>query len=298
MQFELDDTLIDAILFSMQDQNDDFVIDAQETAVISVSEIDENEDAKRYVKLPEWNSSDGFRLMERFAVSLKNPPVKRALKQALDQGKGVFRAFKNVLNENLEAEHLWHVFKDQEMRKHIIRWYNALREEWGLERVGEEPEETNDLILEDFIIRHPIENDINEVKKLRQSCEEEYRKNLPGDYVPEHQSAWNFPHDISWVAENRNGDFAAYLFAKAEASYVRIIALEVVPEYRGMGIGEALLNHCIAHINKDKTAHVLIDVPVSSESFSKVLFREGFAPYETRFFLEMKQSKEQIEISG
>ena len=28
------------------------------------------------------------------------------------------------------------------MRREILEWYNALREEWGLERLGEEPEET------------------------------------------------------------------------------------------------------------------------------------------------------------
>lgn len=36
------------------------------------------------------------------------------------------------------------------MKREVIRWYNALREEWGLELIGEEPEETDDLVQDDF----------------------------------------------------------------------------------------------------------------------------------------------------
>lgn len=289
MQFDLDETLIDSILIFMEDQNDTFVVDTQEAAVISLDEIDEDDDDERYLDLPEWDSSSGFKLMERFAVSFKNPLVKQALTKALDQGKGVFRAFKDALNGYPEAEQLWYAFKEQNMKKHILSWYNALREEWGLEKIGEEPEETDDLILEDFKIRHPLDKDTNEAFKLHQFCCEEYQKavleNVCAESFPVTIDGWNFPHDISWVAENNNGGFAAYIFAKAEGTRVNVIALEVLPEYRGMGIGEALLHHLISHIDKKKISHILIDVPVNSEHFSKVLFRKDFAPYETRFVL-------------
>jgi ribosomal protein S18 acetylase RimI-like enzyme len=289
MQFELDETLIDSLLFFMEDQSDKFVIDAQETAVISISKIDEskNDDEKRFFDLPEWDSSDGFKLMELFAVSLKNPLIKKALSKALDQGKGVFRAFKNVLNENPEAEQLWYTFKEQEMRKYIVRWYNALREEWGLEKIGEEPEETEELILEDFRIRRPVDEDTQKARKLHQFCCEEAQKVISGDFYQKAFIGWDFPLEISWVAENNSGEFAAYILAKSEGTIIKIIALEVAPEYRGMGIGEALLNHVISQVDKNQISHMLIDVPINSESFSKVLFREKFKPYETKYYLEM-----------
>jgi ribosomal protein S18 acetylase RimI-like enzyme len=174
------------------------------------------------------------------------------------------------------------------MKRHIIRWYNALREEWGIEKIGEEPEETDDLILEDFKIRLPSHGDKSAALKLHQSCIEEYQKSISINFHPSKLNDWNFSDDISLVAENSNGDFAAYILAKTEASNIKIIALEVMPEYRGMGIGEALLNHFITHIDKEKISHILIDVPINSESFSKVLFREGFSPYETKYYLDVK----------
>jgi ribosomal protein S18 acetylase RimI-like enzyme len=290
MQFELDETLIDSILFSMEDQNDSFLIDTQEAGIVSIDELEEefDDDDDRFINLPAWDSNDGFRLMENFAVSFKNPPIKKALSKALDQGRGVFRAFKNVLNDFPEAEQLWYKFKEKEMRKHIVTWYNALREEWGLEKIGEEPEETDDLILEDFKFRPALIDDKPEVLKLHQFCLNEYQQALSKDVSQEDQNAWNFPLDISWIAENSSGDFAAYILAKNEETCIRIIALEVLPEYRGMGIGEALLNHFIAHINNENVSSILIDVPVNADGFSKVLFRDGFAPYKTRYYLEVK----------
>jgi ribosomal protein S18 acetylase RimI-like enzyme len=297
MHFELDNALIDSILFSMEDQNFSFLIDTHEAEVVSTEDAEDEIDAdddERYIGLPEWDSNDGFRLMERFAVSFKNPPVKKALSRALDQGRGVFRAFKNVLNEYPEAEQLWYKYKEREMRKHIVRWYNALREEWGLEKIGEEPEETDDLILEDFRIRHPRDEDAIEAMKLHQFCQEEHEKMLSINVQKNHANDWDFPRDISWVAENNNGDFTAYILAKTEDSYIKIIALEVLPEYRGMGLGEILLNHFIAHLDKKQFSHILIDVPIQSESFSKVLFREGFLSYETKYCLKTKLDKNDV----
>ncbi len=295
MKFELDEILADSILFSMEDQNNDFLVDTQEEVVVSCNEIEEQDD-QRYIHLPEWDSNDGFRLMERFASSFKNPPVKKALTQALDQGRGVFRAFKDVLNQHPEVEQLWYKYKEQEMRRHILKWYNALREEWGIEKIGEEPEETGDLILEDFRIRQPLDRDKTIALKLHELCIEECCKAASGDFPQElsreRLAEWNFPEDISWVAENSGGDFTAYILAKKEGKSARIIALEVMPEYRGLGIGEALLNHFIAHIDKTKMAHILIDLPVNSEGFSRVLFREAFAPYETRYYFEIKHKEE------
>ena len=85
MQFELTSALIDEILFFMEDQEGSFVLDTREGMVINTDpelrefvddEDDEDEEEGRFISLPEWDSSDGFRLMERFAATLRNALVR------------------------------------------------------------------------------------------------------------------------------------------------------------------------------------------------------------------------------
>jgi hypothetical protein len=172
MQFELTEALLDDILFSMEDQDGVSYIDSQEGVVRSGWDTDdlvENDEKERFINLPEWDSSSGFRLMERFAAAFKNPLIRNELCAALDKGKGVFRAFKNTLNLHPEVEKLWFSFKEREMRREVIRWYNALREEWGLEKIGLEPEETTDLVLEDFRFRDFHDEDRTAATELHKS---------------------------------------------------------------------------------------------------------------------------------
>ena len=162
MQFELTEALMDDILFSMEDQEGIFFIDCQEGVVICEEDaLDDlkDDDKDRFIDLPNWESSDGFRLMERFAAAFRNSLIRNELSMALNQGKGVFRAFKNTLSRYPEAEKLWFSYKEREMKREIIHWYNALMEEWGLKKLGFEPEETEDLVLEDFRFREFQEAD-------------------------------------------------------------------------------------------------------------------------------------------
>ena len=101
MQFELTEALIDAILFSMEDQKDEFYLDCREGTVVGKQDGGrELEEPGRFVRLPKWDSSEGFHLMERCAATFKNQVVREKLTAALDRGRGVFRAFKDVLTEH------------------------------------------------------------------------------------------------------------------------------------------------------------------------------------------------------
>jgi hypothetical protein len=60
MQFELTDVLVDQILFAMEDQNGEYVLDASKGAVVDVSELEDPEDAESVYPLPAWASADGF----------------------------------------------------------------------------------------------------------------------------------------------------------------------------------------------------------------------------------------------
>ena len=250
MRFQLDDVLVDDILFHMENQDGEFLLDTQEGKVIEqINDIVDDEDAGRYISLPEWSSNDGYRLMEKFALDLKNPVVRQELSDALNRNRGVFRAYRNVLAQYPEIEKKWYAFKDCEMRNEVISWYNALREEWGLEPVGVEPDDNLPLIMEDFLIREGTQ-------------------------------------DFSFVAETTNGESAGSVNAQLKQQYEKtslyVNCLEVTPAFRGMGLGKALLAKILEKADKAKL-NVIIDLPCESDFFSRSLHLEDFKPVMRRF---------------
>jgi GNAT superfamily N-acetyltransferase len=201
------------------------------------------------------------------------------------------------------VEQLWFSFKQREMRRVILNWYNALRAEWGLEQIGLEPEETGDLVLEDFRFREPEAEDMPLVQKLHQFCVAEYRKyaeaqglgNLfavfpdnPANNIEE-ESLRGRP---CLIAETVGGDFAAHVSVIRKGNILYISSLEVRPEYRGLGIGEALLSRLMADLDRDSISDIFLDLPAGVEGFSRVLFRSAFKPYATRYCLRTRDALE------
>ena len=283
MQFELSDALIDDILFSMEDQEWVFFIDCQEGVVISEEDAREalEEDTDRFIDLPKWDSSDGFRLMERFTTAFRNPMIRNELSSALNQGKGVFRAFKNTLSLYPEAEKLWFSYKEREMKREIVRWYNGLREEWGMEKIGLEPEETGDLVLEDFRFREFHDDDRAAAAELHRLCLEDALDDDRFKDIPK--------ETLAITAESVSGEFAGYVSAGQKGRNLFIHALEVRPEYRGLGIGKALLSQLLAKLDPSKVSQVFLDLSAKDECFSRALAREGFVPQITRYCLFLRE---------
>jgi len=280
MQFELSSALIDDILFFMEDQEGEFFVDTQEGFVINADddEFDDDADEGRYISLPEWDSSEGFRMMEHFTATLRNALVREELSTALDRGRGVFRAFKNTLSRYPETEKLWYAYKEREMKRVVIDWYNALRESWGLELIGEEPEDIEVLALEDFSFREGQAEDKPHAEKLHKSCMGEY----DGAVL---NCEWVFPGDISFVAQSTGGEFAGYLCARRVSdALLRVCALETEQEYRGLGLGKALIARLLEKADSLNITNVIIDLPAGQEFFSRVLLRESFKPCVTRYF--------------
>ena len=312
MQFDLTDALMDEILFFMEDQNGDFFLDTVEGVIAGGIEglefyFEENpdidrDDDSRFIDLPEWDSSDGFRLMEQFSAAFRNPMIRNDLKAALNHGRGVFRAFKNTLGRYPEAEKLWHTYKANEMKKVVITWYNGLREEWGLEEIGLEPEETDDLVLEDFRFRPFNNDDIEKAKSLHNLCMEEFKKNLVESGAKNSaevliRETLTFHHSLdiyieeepslihSMAAETVGGEFAGYVSGVLLDSILYIQSLEVKAEYLGLGIGESLLQKFIESFDSNELDQVLLDLPSWAEGFSRFLLRESFHPYAVRYRL-------------
>lgn len=292
MRFELSEALADQILFAMEDQNVEYTLDTELGIVSERSEIEEDasNQADRYIQLPEWESADGFRLMEDFVASLRNPIVRDELTDALDKGRGVFRAFKDVLSRHIEVERLWFLFKEKEMRRRVIEWYNALREEWGLERIGEEPEDTEDLVLEDFRFRAWRREDEDFVREIHQLCVSEYAAESYNVIAEPtlHLAAGN--REIV-VAETSRRELAGFVCVRFDGDVASVEALEVRPEYRGLGIGERLLALITATASARNARTLLVDLPETVAPFSRVLARGGFETYLTRYRLDLDRMR-------
>ncbi|TCW61503.1 UPF0158 family protein [Treponema sp. J25] len=314
MPFELDEALIDAIIFSMEDQGTAYFVDSEEGIVLSEEEILENEDEvdeDRYIPIPYWDSNEGFRLMERFVVALKNPLAKVELTRALDRGKGVFRAFKDTLSRYPVIEKRWFRYKEQAMRRTVLEWYNGLREDWGLERIGTEPEETEDLLGEDITIRPSREEDTPSIQQIHEQClmdlqrvltEKPRRPQKAGLYLVEGRSQHREGNqkleeiaslfftfqgfktgDIHLVAETTSKEIVGYILVHRSPYGFHVTAIEVLPEYRGLGIGEQLLEQALARIPPETTQAITIDIPAYFEGFSRVIARHGFTPLTIRY---------------
>jgi ribosomal protein S18 acetylase RimI-like enzyme len=273
MPFELDAALIDNILFAMENQEGEFFIDTRTGELAAGACEISGAETKQYIGLPDWDSSDGFRLMERFTASLRNPLLREELSAALDRGRGVFRAFKDILGRYPETEKLWFAFKEREMKREIIRWYNALREEWGLEQIGEEPEETGDLVYEDFCFHESRPEDQPAAAALHALC----RAGSAGE------NGWTFPGDLSFTAKTPGEEFAGYIAAIHQGAVLSVCALEIKPEYRGLGLGEALLGRLLEAAGEKEITRIDLDLPVESEGFSRALLRASFSPALTRY---------------
>jgi ribosomal protein S18 acetylase RimI-like enzyme len=305
MRFELTTALIDEILIAMENQNGEFLLDTERGILISAKDAEEREKGEgktapedgRYLPLPDWNPAAGFRLMERFTAGLRGPLIRETLSSALNRGRGVFRAFKDAMTGYPETEKRWRRFKEHEMRREIIRWYNALRESWGLELIGGEPEETAGLVLEDFRFREAAAADLPSAEALHRAIGEAYRNGeheepppnaaLTRDIIAGTFAAmnpWVFPGDLCLAAETSGGEFAAYISAVLTVpSGLHVRCLEVKPEYQGLGLGESLLVKLLEKADAGNIPSVTIDLPAGTDRFARVLRRESFEPCVHRY---------------
>ncbi|MDR2446774.1 MAG: GNAT family N-acetyltransferase [Treponema sp.] len=275
MYFELTPALIEDILFCMENQNVRFVLDTENSSIVDKNDVagKDYSDGGRYVSIPEWHSSDGFHLMECFAAGFRNPLVRDALQTSLEQGRGVFRAFKATLSKFPDAENHWFSFKRRKMRRTIFAWYNALREQRNMEKIGEEPDETEDLFPEDFIFRAYEAKDAEAVNTLHNTCRA------------------GKPHDVGdpvLVVETASHDFVGFIAVKRQETALSICNLEVCPEYRGLGIGSELCSRLIQTLGQEHVSKVYLELPVEFEGFSRFLYRSSFKPVATRYCLEIE----------
>lgn len=302
MQFELTDEIVNQIIFSMEDQSQQRVFDSEKKDLVAFNP-EEQQDGSRFYPLPAWDSVSGFSIMERFVSELRNPPVKEKLRTVLSAGKGVFRGFKDVLKEHPEVETLWFAFKERALKHEISAWYNLLRDSWGLEKIGEEPEETDELVYADFIFRtYDAETDTDSLRKARICAQEEicsvYESGLAETILFLQNSSR--PHgkedaEYTLTAHTAEGEFAGFISALPcpEGSHktVLITAFYVLSAWRGLGIGKSLFTRCTEKLKNTGVRYIIVPSIHIPDFFEHIMFRSGFQRIPAGFYADTDTQK-------
>ena len=308
MQFELTKSLIEDIIFSMEDQNGEFAFDASHGCVISLdsllqSEIDGLEENESVYSLPPWTSNDGFDIMEDFAGIVRVPNVRAELEQVLSNGRGVFRNFKNVLSQYPQIEKQFHAFKQKKMRSVVVEWYNSLRESWGLEKLNQDFEDYDELVQADFEFRpyNPAKDSdciLTEAKKIADEIKAEYDSNLAMALA--HFWLCRFNHEGpsatgGILCRTLSEDFAGcLLYSDCEPFSKNVVALTsffVNQNYRGLGITRELFSRGISQLKEQGIHYFIIVDSVIPDYIEPLLARCGFEKKGSAYVLELTEKK-------
>lgn len=312
MVFDLTDALADSILFSMEDQDCSWMVDAKNGVVIpqdvsfrnsaeySSVPISAHIDDENYYALPEWNSGDGYSLLEDFTNDLHAPLARAELKQVLVSGRGVFRNFKNVLKAYPDVERKWHFFKDDRMRERLMDWYNELRESWGLEKLEKsDVEEMDDLVKDDFMFcEYDSLKDRNDIAHGAALLAEEYKRQFNGEVGDAIATLWQRSSacceadaKFGFVCRTQSDEFAGCaLVARCPSSAKKTVTLTdffVVQNYRGLGIGKELFSRCLVDLKNRGFQWVLVAGTVIPESMEPLLTQSGFVKIGSGFVADV-----------
>lgn len=305
MCFEINQEIANDIIFAMENQNERFLFDSKEEKTVVESAILPNESGahalektqQRYYQIPEWDSVSGFRMMERFVGKLKNPLVREELRVVLNSGQGVFKGFKAILKDYPELERQWFRFKTSYMHDVVYEWYNVLRESWGLERIGTEPEETDDIIKQDFIFRNYCAEDEQAIDVLLSAYEFELERDLELGLsaaiieLYKMQVGLDSLDETLIVVESIEGEVVGVAisnpFPSGSFMSAQISIIIVFEEYRGMGLGKELLQRTISHWTQKGFRWLLCNTPLISEAFIAVMNRYGFVDRGQIFVLDL-----------
>ena len=254
--FSLTEDYIDQLIFAMEDQDHRFIVDFNTGDIVS-----SDEDLPDYLEIPLWRQIEGFRLMEKFVSKLRNPLHRELLHSALTSGRGVFRNFKDALKKNGQLERLWFSFKEKEMRQKVRDWYNEQRELKGLQRLGPEPEDTEELLLSDFTIKPGSAEWLERVLELDRQVFAENMKSAAPEKIEklyrEKRAIFPGPLDEKcslFVCETPEGELAGFAWGAENESQLdscvemHLIQLAVAGNMRGLGMGAQLMHHFVQQV--------------------------------------------------
>jgi GNAT superfamily N-acetyltransferase len=286
--FDLSEKAVEQIVFAMEDQEQASVVDLESGDVLPA----EGHAGEGYATPPVWSSREGFKLMEEFLASVRQPSARRELAGALARGRGVFKAFKAALAEHEELERAFRDFKVRAMRRNISCWYDDLREAKGLERLGPEPEDVDELLSSDLDIRILS---LGEARVLLEplvgEAEEESLESLPGPIAAFEIGKLRGdmagdPSALCAIAEDGEGGALGcalgFRTVVGERGFGRIAFLRVKREFRRMGLGTTLLGALTKAFEDEGLSLVMLDSALLPSELGKSLASLGFVSYGLR----------------
>ena len=300
MMFSLSQEIIHQIMFALEDQNTTYVLDTNSGRLEDRASFLDDELPAGYVELPQWEPANGFRMMERFVAVVRNTTLQRQLRSVLFSGKGVFKNFKTLLKSHPQGEKQWFAFREEEMTRYITQWYTQLREVYGLEQLGEEPEDNEELLQDDFIFReYDPTKDEEKLLLAANSFMSERENQWPGEIGLALSSLWqekkakgNKENFLSLVAETVGGEFAGCLEATLYPSYVKetvlLTSFFVLEQYRGLGIGKTLLEQGVLQLQEKGIRWIILADLVIPVFLQTCLTRIGFVSSGGGYILDTK----------
>ncbi len=241
----MNDEFIFQIIFCMEDQGNEYMLDLENQTISEKVFIEERmeEDPERFLLLPEWLPSDGFHTMEKFVATLRNPVYQERLRNVLHSGRGVFRQFKDVIHEMPAIERLWFHFKDQEMERRIHEWYDLHDAAFTLARLPGEGLEDNALeaLMEDFVFSEDHVALAEGFEALKEECLDyhrrrdiEYRDSLICDI----EKAWNLGSGdhVLFTLTPEGETVGALIWHLEERKPAALRAYCVQKAFRGIGL--------------------------------------------------------------
>lgn len=142
-EFQLDKDMYELIMFGMENQLEPQALDLLTNTLCELESAEF--EPERYLPLPTWTSKDGFQLLEQFAKTVQDKSIRASLFEILDSGKGIFKAYKELLKTYPKQERQFKAFREESLRARIREWYNEYRHLWGLKDLIEEENEFSDL---------------------------------------------------------------------------------------------------------------------------------------------------------
>ena len=289
--FPLTEELIDQIIFCMEDQENDYRIDPKNGEILQEGKIEDRAAAE----LPEWRSSDGYLMMERFISSLHNPVYKEELRQVMAVGRGVFKNFKKIVKSYDPLKKKWYNFKDRYMKDLVVEWYNINVEAGYFERMGTESLETENIILSDFTLEY---NCVGKYKIL----EEEKRSffdifpddSLMGRYYFEKMRSIREEEDRHLVSVCANagesipaGLIWGWVWSTPEGTLLVVEEFFVRQQYRGLGLGKVLIQNLSKKAREEAIDRIFFEVPGNFPHINLMLEKQEFTAAGSSYSLSL-----------
>ncbi|MCK5673819.1 MAG: GNAT family N-acetyltransferase [Spirochaetales bacterium] len=295
--FQLTPEIIDMIIFGMENQSDEYYVDIKTGDVLSETQAEE-EYEDEYIDsfimpVPDWLPTDGFQLMESFVAALHNPAYKEDLRKILSIGKGAFRNFKNTVKKHESLTQQWYLHKEKVMRSRVIDWYNLNSEILKYNEIDENTDETENLILSDFIFNT---NSSKWKELINDKSEESIHESLgeqDGDIaeylICKNNSLLALPGniDVSICAETLDGEFAGCIkggIIKAGDNESILAVANVIwveKKFRGMGLARHLIDKFTQNAENKKCEKIIFELTGMGSILNSSLEARGASTFFT-----------------